>query len=254
MIQELHILMGLPGAGKTHWAIEFKEEKNRGVCFPGHVFIMHCDKGLIQNFPERKYIVLDGIFTTIDDIKNGIQFVSRKYNVKKVLIHRWNDDIDSCIWNDKGRRDVSAIQTIKKLNIAQLKETDFADMNIPVEIEYHCVVRKPEYLQMYIPECALTDDKRYIRSAEWTVNGSWHSWNGSRGKYEKEEPVEFEAFDELLFNIDSRFPYLLYKKIWKECVTIEEETHSDYYSYNTVNYYQCDIEKLYKKLKEYNIL
>ena len=46
MIQELHILMGLPGCGKTTWAIKFKEEidvKMRSIFSKVH--IIHCDDG-----------------------------------------------------------------------------------------------------------------------------------------------------------------------------------------------------------------
>ena len=250
MIQELHILIGLPGCGKTTWAKKFKEDleaKNSWIF--SRVHVIHCDDGWIMPTKEHRYVVVDGIFTTPVEVDACIQKLS-KYTIRQIFIHRWNDDIASCLWNDTNRRKQSSATTIRTLKIFDPTTVKFS---FPVQIVEHTVVRKKECLKLpFIDDSEIIDD-RYLLSQPWVIGGTYMGWNG-HGTIAPEEPVEFVELDELLLNISTNFPFLVYKKIWRECVTIDEKTESDYYSNSCHQFYKCDLEKLYKMLADFKFV
>lgn len=253
MINELHITLGRPGSGKTTWADEFVKAKFNAV-------VIHCDditppwanalKCINRN---TEIVIVDGLFKNMDDIRFVYESVDGVAKVKKVIIHRWNDDIESCLWNDKGRREIDSELTIRKMKIAKIKPSDFFDFPVHVQVENHTVVRKPEFLMSNAFANLEIKDGRYMDSDHWTISKTYHHyWSSSCSHKEYDvEPLDFVELEEYLMSLDLHFPYLLYKKIWRECVTKEEDYISDYYESSTVQFWRCDMEKLYQILKQY---
>jgi hypothetical protein len=95
-------------------------------------------------------------------------------------------------------------------------------------------------------------DDKYMDSDYWTISKTTRSYCEDDKHYEpNEDPLDFVALDEYLMSLDLHFPYLLYKKIWRECVTKETDYKYDYYESSTVQFWRCDMEKLYQILKQY---
>ena len=47
--------------------------------------------------------------------------------------------------------------------------------------------------------------------------------------------------------------FLQYKKLYANCVTVEERSSSDYYSNTREAFHRCDLEKLYNMLNDMGI-
>lgn len=250
MIQELHILIGLPGCGKTTWSINFKKEiESKHSWIFSRVHIINCDEKWVMPTKDHRYVVVDGILATQTDVEDCVRRLS-KYTIKEIFIHRWEDDVDACLWNDVNRRRKSSATTIQTLKIFDPNSVTFS---FPARIISHSVVRKQEYLRLPFTKESEIIDEKYLISDSWTTGGNYSSWDGV-GSYVAETPVEFIELDELLINVDVKFPFLIYKKIWRECVTTEEVTESDYYSTVYKQFYKCDLHKLYQILRDTKLI
>ena len=90
-----------------------------------------------------------------------------------------------------------------------------------------------------------------MTSEEWRTGGTLCSYDGWESEIEPEkQPQSFTEFDDLLEKYCPGISFLTYKKLYNECVTIEDGYENDYYGgtqYYSV--YCCNLELLYEMLK-----
>lgn len=143
---EFHILVGLPGSGKTYWATHN---------YPTNYFLNHngrmivdldkfkdCGDKMLMNALDEEFknymtachvnrvdVCIDGLVTTYDDLYNLIygilMYMQHKCTWKlnkfgdfkfSFIIHQWDENREVCIYNDNMRnRDVKAKSSIKNL-------------------------------------------------------------------------------------------------------------------------------------------
>ena len=143
---EFHILVGLPGSGKTYWATHnyptnyFLNHNGRMIvdldkfkdC--GYMMLMNALDEEFKNYMTACHVnkvdvCIDGLVTTHDDLYNLIygilMYMQHKcvWKLKKhadstlsFIIHQWDENREACIYNDNMRnRDVKAKSSIKNL-------------------------------------------------------------------------------------------------------------------------------------------
>ena len=286
-IRELHVLVGLPGAGKTTFANQFKDTivdeygyfrtnyktkkyanivdfdeiyKKVGLKENGEI---NRDKVTKMAFSRFKYdiIILDGLFITQKDVEwvlsiylDNLKF-TENFTVEKIIVDSWIADKEACLWNDRGRRKVDSSRSIQlleqeKINVKQIE----ARFGIKTKLELHSIARKPEY-RIMVEENDIKSVKtdKYLDSSTWCLGGEAWGWEGGKHYIDAEQPCNFDEFDELLEKICPTIAFLQYKKLYANCVRIEERSNSDYYSNTREAFYRCDLEKLYDMLETMGI-
>ena len=279
-IKEMHILVGLPGSGKTTFASKYMNNDNynryyystkndkeadvldfdyyRATMGLNFTFddILRCKGSIYTNI-----IICDGLFLNQSEVEYLISFFmcnsnfNKRYKIGKIIIDYWTPDINACLYNDRGRRDKNSVDTIKGIKLGKInpKEIEFK-FRIPTELVTHKIVRKPEYKVMADEYGVNVKNGKYLYSDTWCLGGTNRSYDGSLYPIDAEEPVNFDAFDELLEKICPTITFLQYKKLYSYCVTMQSKENNDYYSSTTDGYYCCNLEKLYEKLKEMGII
>lgn len=134
-----------------------------------------------------------------------------------------------------------------------------------ITVERHTVIEKPEYKQFFSSHgLNLSEDcnhkffggiefnnNRYIYSSSWHGAGEGYSYTGETYPISAEQPVEFEEFYNLLESINPNMSFLLFKKIERECVSIEETYCRDYYTSAMEYRYKLDLSLMYDLIKEW---
>lgn len=286
---KFHIMYGLPGSGKTYFCstqckntnqtyIDLDYElRNNHQNFENSLRKLineHCSCGF-----EDYY--LDGLFTTKESLSILISVISevveRRQLLTDIIIHAWNEDRETCMKNDFKRRSLSSESSIKNMPFDEVPSlsSKFVDEIISPEkkkainnisICRHRVVLKPEY-KTFFDKVGLSlseenehicgkrrsfKQSKYLISQRWSLGGTVCSYTGATSIIEAESPREFSELDDLLMSIDEDLPYLLYKKIYNDCVKIVETNESDYYGGNeTFNHYELDLEAMYYLIEEW---
>jgi adenylate kinase family enzyme len=273
----LEVMVGLPGSGKTTLAKELESKnryQNKAIHLDASFELQDYrraneqDKArIIRNIISNSInsqrvskVILDGLFLTYDDVVRVIKATHRLFDCVNVVVHQWNEDRDTCIKNDGGRREVSSTNTI--LN-AQYELIDGIELekiikasgceNVRVsKVVKHKVILKPDWERYFRGKIYVYDDGK-IRSDKWTTGGSYGScWGDRLTPVTPDDQPEFDVLDELLCDICPTITFLQYKKIMKSCVEFEESYESDYYgggcSYKN---YVCDMKKLYEMLNDF---
>ena len=217
------------------------------------------------------FIVIDGLFlekAPVLDIIRQLsemsvpQHFSRFQNDYKVVIDQWNEDRDQCLKNDLLRdRENKASFTIanapyERFTLDELKTfvAKEAPNIVDISIVDHAVA-VPEDWQLYTERPGRPDDARYMRSEYWSLGGTLCSYDNYERTISADDPKENDALDKFLEEHAPSITLLQYKKIVKECVTLETEEYSDYYGGHTrEQYWRTDMKRLYEMLKEMNLL
>lgn len=274
---ELHVLVGLPGSGKTTFAEEMKKNETGS----NRVDIVDFDKvarklkdvyykdkdqmenvrNMVFSYSSKNIWILDGLFLTQKDVEWVIsvyadsEYFKRYYNISKIIIHYWSEDRESCLWNDKGRRNQNSTMTIKN---AEFYKPDIAKIegrfNIKTEMVEHSVVRKSNIEVITDSVCMPLYDDKYIYSGTWCMGGEQRDCWGSTSKLSVDAPCNFDALDELLEKFCPEITFLQYKKLYNACVTEDSRYNHDYYSSWEEGYYKCDIVKLFEMLEEMGLV
>lgn len=271
----VNILMGLPGSGKSYWAKKYQNSNKR-------IFIIDMDKHIDKKTNQYKSaamicsyynldlyvrdgytLVFDGLFTTNKNVAEFLEQLSNYLNnfssilkniTLNVYIHYWNEDREQCIKNDEYRdREISATSDIQhmpydKLDMKYLKDKLMDKHIYLMDPKIHEVKHLNTYDQYFDP--LNTKDDMYY-SSTWDTGGHWGDCWGNEGSVSAEPQPEFEEFDILLEKVAPNITHLQYKRLYRECVTIEEGTDYGYYgSYTYYNRYVLDLKKCYEMLKE----
>lgn len=272
----LEFMVGLPGSGKSSMSKELERlshGKAKRVDFDS--LFEQCwwrtgnEKDRSRNIrdkinsgisnPRVEKLLLDGLFLTYEDIIRVVHSCCGFFKSINIVVHQWNEDRDTCVKNDGGRRETSSANTIMH---AQLDQIDGAELlnrlkekgceNIgTVSIKYHTVQLKPDWERCFRNTEAYVWDDGKMRSGKWCTGGSYGSCFGDGlSPVTPDDQPEFEALDELLIEICPNVTFLQYKKIMRECVDIEESYESDYYGGGCMyKRYVCDMKKLYETLR-----
>lgn len=274
-VLQFYIAYGLPGSGKTTelMALKFSVDANDKRRAKGpRTYLVDVDEitrntylsesrkmsHLREQLNARGYceevFFVDGLFTTNDDlvkILNLIKESNPEYELK-VQVICFIEDREACIWNDESRRSLSCIESIKSLPYEKISENlIFEKTGVTINVVRKAVVRKPKYKKDAEELGLYVERGKYLNSSKWSMGGTLCTWTGSRSLISAETPRDFVEFDSLLEKIKPDLTFLQYKRIYRECVTVEEEYESDYYGGGvTYNFYRCDLEKLYDMIEE----
>ena len=261
---KLEILMGLPGSGKTTFATS---KKGHGICIVDLDVVksrLSYRKDLTiesavregMAFCNASYIdtiVVDGLLLTQKDIVSVITGL-RCYNIKSIVIHRWNEDRETCIKNDGGRRETKSVTTIlhaeyDEIDTDTLKE-QIGGFDGEIKIKRHTVELKEDWYRFFKGTLGYVDDGK-LRSMKWCTGGTYGScWSNTLSPVSGEDPLEFEELDNLLEEIAPSITFLHYKKVRAQCVKTEESHERDYYG-GGCSYlnWVCDLKQLYETLQ-----
>ena len=261
---KLHILMGLPGSGKTTFAAEY-QKKNPSVK------VWHLDtygsrtgtkydvieavkKASVGEYWSNE-MMLDGLFLTNDEVIKTAKLFIRDglFFGINLTIHYWIEDRAACLKNDGGRRDVPSTRTIETavfeaIDDKQLKD-EFEGLDISFNVEEHTIQVKPDWYRYFKPHTYVCTDGK-LKSMQWCTGGTAGNCYGNVSPLSGEEPLEFVELDELLEKLNPGITFLQYKKIMRECVTTEDSYQNDYYG-GITSYMRwvCDLRKLHELLK-----
>lgn len=283
-IKELHVLVGLPGSGKTTFTEQYNPThldryyipKAKKLAYIVDYDAIYRKAGITDKLDVNRekiekmaipyikydYMILDGLFITQKDVEwvlgvylNNPKFTDR-YTVDKIIVDVWKLDKEACLWNDRARRGIRGVGSAlsikvmepERINIKAIEEK----FGIKTKLELHDVVRAPAY-QVMAAENGIdrVEDGKYLESQTWCLGGVGHSWaSDSEYHISAENPANFDEFDELLERICPQITYLQYKKIYSKCVTMEDRAGGDYYTSCREGFWRCDLKKLYEMFKE----
>lgn len=292
-VKEIVILWGLPGSGKSFHALELEKEfkefletltySDRRYSYFKIIDLdykfrhgwksMSKDNKLEELAVEIYWlmkdshsphttIVLDGLITTNEQVIDILITIKSKLfeleEVPKYKIIHWEEDRESCLFNDAGRRSVNSTATITHapLEIPNLEALSILGIK-KEDIIMKKVIKKPLInklvLESGIDEYSIKDGE--LRSRSWSMGGTYGNYLGDHGTVDADSPLEFEEFDTLMEHISPDITFLKYKKIMRECCRVDTKGEGDYYGGHTTHAsHVCDLNKLYSMLVEMEIL
>jgi hypothetical protein len=261
-------LWGLPGCGKTTYSEQNIDYHSRVVDVDS-IFLQNSksiqdsikalSKVLVETLSCYNVVILDGLFTTNAQVRKLIDYLSITFSEYDLIfkIVCWREDRETCLFNDAGRRELSSSISIQNIPFELPDVSILPECAKSKRITYQKTVRKSPAALMAIRAGLDENTVKTLKfkSSEWCMGGSWGNCYGDGGDIAAEEQPEFDAFDSLLEQICPQITFLQYKKIKKECCTVETRGDSDYYGgHSSYGFYLCDLEKLYSILNELNLL
>lgn len=286
---EVHILVGLPGSGKTTFAYQIKDERK---CY---THIIDADSWSVQTEGVENYIndffdrdgyeiscetcgtfacgeqiIFDGLMLTNEDVQKisnvFVNCISQlKWDGKQIpakfFIHQWNEDRESCLKNDVIRletgeydRTEASTATIKYAKYEMIDMDALRQMFPEYEFNYveHTIVahsQKELVLENY-------GDNGEIRSERWCVGGDVCNCWGSHWVIDNEdEPAEFTSFINIVNHFCPNISHEDYCKLWDACVDTDYDAEADYYG-GCLHYrwYTCNLEQLFDKMEELGVI
>lgn len=275
MSNNITILYGLPGSGKTFYTKRLND--------PWYFTIVHMDDyivdGKYKSITEvlsglkgsiKKYLVIDSLITTQKKLEEIIKethdfFENNGDSRHDLSIVYWNENRDACRENIKRRADGRNVSvTIDNIPFEEVNEDRIRkfvydmDRNVQLSFKHRNVFTNRNwdlYFQPLIDNSWGKEDKYYY-SDSWSCGGSWCDCWGNHGTiHPDEQPTVFDKFDELMEQICPNITYIQYKNIFKECVEIDEYRENDYYGGTAYRArYKLDPKKCYDMLRERNLI
>ena len=155
-VKELHMLIGLPGSGKTTFA---KSVKNAEVidfdyiyreCLEGLEIKVTSEKleKLLPNSLTSNIVVLDGLFMDQFEVENilslFIEWCNKKdINIEKIILEYWRPNKKKCLWNVKDRNDDGVNLSIELFELEKPSRKEIEKkFKIKTELNLYTVVKK----------------------------------------------------------------------------------------------------------------
>jgi hypothetical protein len=262
------LLWGLPGCGKTTYAKKSRlPDVDCDALFEKENKLYDKLKSLSYKISSQltfhNTVIVDSLLTTNLQARKIIDYLVsdlEKYDLVFNIVW-WKEDRAACLANDKSRM----IDGRSKNSQLSIKNLPFEKPNLNFLPEL-----KASQITMMttVRRCPILDimaDAGYdvrgirdmkLRSSSWSMGGTYgNCWDSELGTIDAEPQPEFEAFDELMEKLCPTITFLQYKKISRECCSIDTQGDGDYYGgYSSRSTHVCDLEKLYQLLKEMNII
>jgi hypothetical protein len=279
-LKKLHITVGLPGSGKTEWAKKYaKSTRNSLGGWRGsydncihYEFDSYRNNRRTDEENKKTFIqsiqncnvdesIADIFLTTEDQIIDLIKEIDSVYD--ELIIHYFEPNVETCLWNDRGRREESSRTTIKNAVIEKMTDHSLADKIIneglekkikSVKVELHKVERKPDWKVFYDEVLQklhiYMDDNGEVRSESWCLGGTWADCWGNGGNVSSDSPPEgFSELDRILEAVCPGITFIQYRRLWSECVYDDQFGDSDYYGGSTTYaVYKFRVSSLYQAL------
>lgn len=268
----IRIMVGLPASGKTWLCKEYMRKKRCNTYYFSETetqmsfFEQHTTdvrKPMLSDdaiktlgkraslLPGHMTVLFDGLFLTTERIEALIQALQPE-QIDEIILDYWPENKEECLRNDYMRRRVGSSLSIENLHIDV--DFDYLKKNYPVHVRTHEVHHTPDYALFFRPfyPSDQPEDEKYFRSPPWKTGGrSWDCYGDTVAFVDAEEvPSSFAGLDEMLENACPQMTANQYRKVYDACVSVKEKEVHDYYSNVFLNYYECDMEKLYGLLIE----
>ena len=260
-MKNIIVLMGLPGSGKTffvennifkdcsnyekysHIDIDTIKEYNSHLKTLKDIIILNSYK--INKYPN---VIFDGLFLNTNNVIELIDILkSKDIQISSIEIHYWNPDVETCLYNDSGRRNQSSETIIRnakieKPDIAYIKEYSGVKTNL---ID-HEVIKKPSWKYIADNEGIKYSNNGCIESEHRSLGGYYNDCWGNSYYY---GPSYNNIEDFLRKFVGAVYPNYSeeeYKDILRSVALLEkDETFPDYYgSSESYEYYICSLEEL----------
>ena len=279
-VVNLHIVYGLPGSGKTtflHKKFDFLNPDPDFEFFNMDYYMTEPEKyptleSCFENSYKKRYMenrfgdditfVVDGLFRCPSDVHSFVNKMANYYDncFFNVTVYAWNENREACLNNDEqrltdGTRGCPSADTIRNAVYVPLTYDDLrcGDTNrvYYMPVQYQTVRRATTYDKFFNRWHTNKDE---LKSQEWCVGGETRDCYGNSSPAWTEDARDFDELDEFLEQVCPQISFLLYKRIKRECVTLEKRHDGDYYGSYDYNYWRCDLKKLYQILKDNNVL
>ena len=155
-IDELHMLIGLPGSGKTTFANSIKSAEVIDFdyiyreCLDGLEINVTFEKlnRLLPKSLSSNIIVLDGLFMDQFEVENILSLFlewCRKKDIKieKIILEYWRPNKKKCLWNVKDRNDDGVNLSIELFELEKPIRKEIENkFKIKTELNLYTIVKK----------------------------------------------------------------------------------------------------------------
>lgn len=270
---EIHILVGLPGSGKTTFGKQLMKKydelnkKNYGRNKDQvRINYVDCDNSEYENrtvereiehlcssflyhlYDEKYLVIIDGLFLKQQSVETLLKLLTSGINEQigphnedsiKIHIHQWNCDRETCLHNDPIRlseRNKTAAVTIKNAEYDTIDMDSINDKFGAGNIEF---VYEPHTVQwasdyeIYFAS-QTPDDDGLLKGESWCTGGSWADYTGARGNVDPDDPREFTELDDFLQKFFPDIKLSEYLEMKKsKFIYLKTHEEDDYYGGST---------------------